>query len=142
MQGLNAVSEMRIAITISIALFSCSSRSSEDKINHEAIMLHNSMMKKANQIEHRLNGLWNDTTVNRDSLKLFSALFEQWRADIVEVAGNENHDHSDHAHSHSTIPDITEEQMLEIQRELDERLSKIGKRINRLKPDLINNHEH
>jgi hypothetical protein len=100
------------------------------------------MMKRANQIEHRLNELKSDASVSQDSLKLFSMLIEQWRVDIVEVPGNENHDHTDHAHSHNTIPDITEEQMLEIQRELDERLSKIGNRINRLKPDLIDNHEH
>ena|SRR5688572_3285587 len=142
MQGLNPISEMKIAITISLALFSCSSRSAEDNINHEAIILHNSMMKKANQIEHRLNELKNDATVNQDSLKLFSTLFNQWRADIVEVPGHDNHDHTDHAHTHSAIPDITGEQMLEIQRELDERLSKIGKRIYRLKPDLIDKHEH
>jgi hypothetical protein len=100
------------------------------------------MMKKANQIEHRLNELKNDATVNRDSLKLFSTLFDQWKTDIVEVPGNENHNHAGHAHSHSAIPDITADQMLEIQGELDERLSKIGKRINSLKPDLFDNHEH
>jgi hypothetical protein len=132
--------KMKIAITVSIALFSCTSQSADNKINHHAIMLHNSMMKKANQIGHRLNELSNDATVNQDSLKLLSKLFKQWQSDIVEVPGNEHHDHADHGHT--TAPDITKEQMLNIQRELDERLSKIGEKLNRLRPDLIGNHEH
>lgn len=133
---------MRSNIIISVLLISCTSKVSDEKRNHEAIIIHNSMMKKANQIERHLNELKNDATVNRDSMKLFSTLFQQWSTDIVEIPGNENHDHSGHVHSHSTIPDITEEQMLEIQRELDERLSKIGKIISRLKPGLIDEHEH
>ncbi len=139
---LKAISDMRSNIFISVLLISCTAKVSDEKRNHEAIIIHNSIMKKANQIEHRLNELRNDSTLSQDSLKLFSTLFEQWSEDIVDVPGTGNHDHSGHAHNHSTIRDITEEQILEIQRELDEQLSNIGKRMSRLKPDLIDDHEH
>lgn len=134
---------MRLTILTSIIfLLSCSSKSSEDKRNHEAIILHNSMIKKANQIDLRLNELKYDSSVNQDSVMLLSKALEQWKYDLVEVPGNEehNHDHHNHAHNDNKIPEVTEEQMLAIQRELDERLSGIGSRVINLKPTLNNEH--
>lgn len=101
------------------------------------------MMKKASHIEHRLNEIKRDTTVNRDSIALLVMLLEQWKADLVAVPDNDNHAHLDHAHNHNASLDLTAEQMLEIQMELDQRLSSLGKRISQLKPETSHNdHEH
>lgn len=135
---------MRLAIVISIILAGCSSRSSEEKRNYEAIILHNSMMEKANEIEHRLNELRDDTSVSKDSVAILFTALEQWKADLVEVAGSEehSHDHQGHSHQCNAIPNVvTEQQQLKIQKELDERLSRIGTRISHLKPE-TNDQEH
>lgn len=131
----------KINIIISLVLFSCSSKTSDER-NSEAIALHNSMIQKANHIEHLLSEMKGDTAINKDSIAVLSALLEHWKASLVEVPGND-HDHAAYAHHHSEPLDVTEEQMLEIQKELDERLSTIGKRLSLLKPEPIdNNHEH
>lgn len=94
------------------------------------------MLKKASQIEHTLNDLTHDSWVNKDSVEhLFGAL-KQWRSDLVEVPGNEEPDH-EHSHGHDRIPEVTEEQMLAIQKELDERLSEIGKRVSIFRPERV-----
>ncbi len=98
------------------------------------------MIKKVEHIEHRLNELKADSTVSPDSIRLLIGFLEQWREDLVEVPGNGHHDHG-HALNHSATPELIDEQMLEIQKELDERLSGIGKRATQLKPQLTHD-EH
>jgi hypothetical protein len=94
------------------------------------------MMKKAAYMTQQLNELKANPSVNKDSVKLISRTLEHWQADIVEVPGNDDsHDHQGHNHSHERLPEVTEEQMLGIQKELDERLRAIGKRITSLKPE-------
>lgn len=137
---------MRFIMLVPVILLSCSSRSKEEKRYHESIILHNSMIKKVNQIEYRLNEIANDTAdVPQDSVDVLRSLLEEWKGDLVEVPGNEDHIHDQHshAHSHASAPDVTEEQMLAIQKELDERLSSIGKRIADLKPESNDvDHDH
>lgn len=139
MPGSKTIDDMRNSILIiSLLVLGCTSKSTEAGNNYEAILLHNSMLEKADHIEDRLNELSGDSLVNQDSVDLFTILLQHWKADLIEVPGNEAHDHvhQGHAHSHGTIPDITAEQMLAVQRELDQRLSEIGKRIADLKPEL------
>ena len=95
------------------------------------------MMKKAGWMRKRLDELKTDTSVNKDSVALLYKALEEWQTDIVEVPGNDepHYDHHDHAHGTTPLPDVTEEQMLEIQKELDKKLSTIGKKISRLKPE-------
>lgn len=118
---------------------SCSSKKNEDhKMTAQSIHLHNSMLRKANQIEHELQLMRTDSAfvMHKDSVEhLFKALFK-WKSELVEVPGNddhdhEGHDHSDHDHSRAA-PDVTPEQMLEIQNDLDSSLSAIGKRVSAL----------
>jgi hypothetical protein len=126
---------MRKNILVILALVSCTPKTSEKNINHQAIVLHNSMVKKANHIEHRLNEIKKDSAISRDSLALLSTLLARWKGELVEVPGNEDHDHAGHEHHHGKAIDLTDEQILEIQKELDERLSSIGQRVSRLKPE-------
>jgi hypothetical protein len=129
---------MSLTLMVLFVLLSCSSKDSVRKRNHEAIVLHNSMIKKANEIEHRLNEIRSDSTISKDSILTLSETLEQWKLDLVEVPGNEEHDlHThNHSHSHTEMPELTEAQMLAIQKELDKRLSAIGTRIKNLKPEL------
>lgn len=131
---------VRIAVAVSFVLSGCSTKPAESKANHEAIVLHNSMMKKADLIRYRLDELKADSMISRDSVAVLSHALAQWQADIVEVPANEHHEHGDHDHhaqdhGHNPPPDVTEEQMLDIQKELDERLIAIGKRVANLKQE-------
>jgi hypothetical protein len=124
-------------------MLTCHSSPKENK-NPEAIILHNPMVKKANMIEHRLNEIASNTMeINEDSVRVLKELLDQWKSDLIEVPGNENHYHHEHSHSHQLASDVTDEQMLEIQKELDARLSLIGKRATQLKPGLTHDeHTH
>jgi hypothetical protein len=119
------------AITL-MTLIACSSKNPDENLNAQAILLHNSMMKKANEIERALADFEKNSRLNMDSVKVLRNALEQWEAEIVEVPGNENHDHeAQHHHDHKPL-DVTAEQMLAIQKDFDLRLSSIEKRITRL----------
>jgi ABC-type nickel/cobalt efflux system permease component RcnA len=141
MKGPDTFNRISIMLGILFLLLSCNSKKSERRQDHEAIALHNSMIKKANEIQHRLNVLEGDSTINRDSIFILSGMLEQWKRELVEVPGNEDHgDHAHHDHDHEHVhgdktSELTEEQMLEIQKELDRRLSAIGVRIMNLRPE-------
>ena len=103
------------------------------------------MVKKANQIDHRLNELKRDSSVNQDSIVLLSEALERWKLDLVEVPGNDAHDgdHHGHVHSGNNRLEVTGKELLAIQKALDERLSAIGNRIFHLKPEPDHvDHEH
>lgn len=135
---------MRKLIAVAILAVSCTSKASEDHLNTQAILLHNSMIKKSVMMRNRLNELKSDSSVSQDSVGRLFQLLKHWEADLIEVPGNEHHDDAHHSHDHShATPDVTAEQMLAIQKELDERLSRIGNRIFNLKPEADHvDHKH
>lgn len=134
---------MRFYTIISIVFFACGSRAERDGIHDQAIIIHNSMIKKADRIALQLNELKYDASVNQDSIRTLSSLFNKWQSSLVEVPGNPDHNHNGHSHDHHAPANITDEQMLEIQNELDVLLSNIGKRINQLKSaGNDENHKH
>jgi hypothetical protein len=126
---------MRSILVYSVIIaFSCASRKDEAKLNREAIVLHNSMMERAALIESKLVDLKDDSTVNQDSVGWLITFLNEWKGDVVEVPGNESesHDHHGHHHDHSLV-NVTSEQMLEIQRELNDRLTILEERTGNLK---------
>jgi hypothetical protein len=128
---------MRIIYFISLALLiGCSSKKEDEKLNTGSIVIHNSMVMKASEIENELFLLKSDSlsTVNKDSIDILLFVLEEWEQDIVEVPGNENHQHSEHKHhDHShKAPEVTALQMLQIQQEMDKRLEAINKRASDL----------
>jgi hypothetical protein len=119
-----------------LLMISCSSKQDKSDYRHAAI-LHNAMMDRARLIERDLNVLHHDSLTQdvRDSLDVIANLFRAWKEDVVEVPGNDTHEHEDHSHGHAqTAPEVTPQQMLEIQKELDARLSFIGKKLALIKP--------
>jgi hypothetical protein len=118
-----------------LLMASCSSK--QDKSDYrQAAIVHNAMMDRARWIERDLNTLHNDTLTQevRDSLEVITNILHAWKQDVVEVPGNDMHEHNNHSHSHAQVaPEVTPQQMLEIQKELDARLSFIGKRLALIK---------
>lgn len=71
-------------------------------------------------------------TISNDSIVHWRQLLEAWKEEIVEVPGNEaHHTHAGDSHHHDhTPPDVTAEQMLEIQKTLARRMSDLSRRIH------------
>lgn len=127
-----------------VIMMSCNPGTPDERLNAEAIALHNSMITKAALIRNRLKALKSDSTVSRDSVRVLLGLLAQWERDLVEVPGNEDHgdhDHGPHHHDHAPS-EVTPRQMLDIQKTLDATLSRIGKRTTQLKPHNEESHQH
>jgi hypothetical protein len=131
-------------ILMLLMTMSCSSKQDKSDYRHAAI-LHNAMMDRARLIERDLNALHHDTLAKevRDSFEVIANLLHAWKEDVVEVPGNDMHEHEDHSHSHAQVAlEVTPQQMLEIQKELDTRLSSIGKRLALIKPKNVDPNDH
>lgn len=66
-----------------------------------------------------------------DSVHSLDKDFAYWQSIIVEVPGHE-HDHEGHDHDHETPPDITPVMMLDIQKDLRNRIVKLNIRAQKL----------
>jgi len=125
-----------------VFLIGCSSKRDDEKINEKSIAIHNSMVQKASQKEKELRLLKSDASskVNKDSIDVLLFALERWENDLVEIPGNESHQHSEHHHDHSNqAPEVTASQMIQIQQELDNRLKTISKRASELLNHSVNN---
>ncbi len=112
----------------------CDNAKRQSDLTNQAIVIHNSMIKKADGIERALQELSNDSTFihQQDSIHVAKNMLASWKLELVEVPGNESHQHDNHHHAQQSI-DVTDEQMLAIQEELSYKLSSIEKLIMRIK---------
>ena len=130
---------MRSIYSILLSLFiGCSSIGESEKLNAQSIAIHNAMVRRAGDIKNELRLLKSDSLllVNKDSIDLLLFALDEWEQDVVEIPGNESHQHTEHSHhDHSNqAPEVTSLQMLQIQQELDKRL----KTISRMSANLLN----
>lgn len=121
-----------VLLILSLFVIQCSSPKKEGALLVEAARIHNEAVALAEQLEEQLNQLATDTTYSKDSLKAWRGAIEKWENNLVEVPGNESHDH--HAHDHhdhgKQLPELTPDQMLSVQHELKSQLDVIKSRIN------------
>jgi hypothetical protein len=123
------------ALTLTILLITaCSGGRGNEVIMEEAARIHNETMALAVLVETAIIDGEADSmiTISHDSIVHWRQLFEAWKEDIVEVPGNEaHHTHAggNHHHDH-TPPDVTAEQMLEIQKTLAKRMSDLSRRVH------------
>ena len=72
----------------------------------------------------------------QDSVQVLTEDYAYWESTIIEVPGHEHehHDHDDveHNHNHTSAPDLTPEMILEIQRDLRNRIVKLNIRAQKL----------
>ena len=115
--------------------------SKDDKLIQQSIEIHGEAMtigkdvkEKIKQLSAKTDGL--DSLMQsaiKDSVKNLEQAWEEWEASIVEVPGNEDHDHDhhdhDHDHDHSPAPDLTPEQVLEIQQDIKKRATGLNDRV-------------
>lgn len=109
----------------------CTGRHAHENEYAQSVVIHNSMIRKGNEMEHAIREMLVDSLLlnNRDSLQAILSDLQAWKTQLVEVPGNESHDHA--SHDHETI-NITPEQMLLVQQSLDNALGSIAQRLIQL----------
>ena len=110
-----------------LLLAACGTPSQEDKLLQEAADIHNTALAIAEELETTLK----QNTISADSASAILAAIEAWENDLVEVPGNEHHDHEGHNHAHEPVH-VTSQEMLQLQLELKQRIEQIKKRVEAL----------
>jgi hypothetical protein len=112
------------------------------KIHNQAIKIHQEVMPQIDE----LKGITDKLKTQKDSLQKAQKVtkeldnllmsinqneqaMQEWMKNIVEVPGNEAHQHSEgeHHHDHSAKVEVSEEEMLAIQKEMLKNIQNIQK---------------
>jgi hypothetical protein len=113
-----------------VALGACTQRKDDDKLLKEAASLHNAAIRTASKLEDSLYILSTDTTI-QDSVRLYIEAIDNWKADLVEVPGNEGDHHGEFHHYHAPAGsiNITAAEMVAVQRTLKVKIDSIAARV-------------
>lgn len=104
---------------------------------HEALMIHEEIVSveaETRSIFDSLNQvLARDSTLlaYREEVEALSREMEEWERNVVAVGSEADHD-GHHHHQHAGRPDLTDQQMLEVQKELRLQLQSISDRVSDL----------
>lgn len=120
-------------MVLSLLMMDCSVSIKENPFLRDAAQVHNEAIALAQQLEEQLEHLTNDSTVLADSLRVWRTDLENWKRNLPEVPGNENHEHHEQGHHDhgKQLPELTPDQMLLVQREMKAQLDLIISRINK-----------
>ncbi len=118
--------------------------------NEAAIAIHNQLVEVEASVLAMFEE-WNTAAQENgleqamvDSLNAFQIVYDNWAEYVVEPAGahegddDHGHDH-DHDHSHEPAPDLTPEQMVEVQRALLDEITSLKSRMESLGQDASSN---
>ena len=109
----------------------CQSPQTSDELK-QAGEIHLQALALSAQLENSLDSLGQTTTVPPDSLAAWKRELEAWEENLVEVPGLEHehdHDHEGHDHHHEAAPNITDADMLKVQKEALRQLQALQIRI-------------
>lgn len=120
----------RYILICAVLLSACTQRKDDDKLLKEAAAIHNEAIQTAAELEKRLYILSTDAAI-QDSVKLYVEAVENWKADLVEVPGNETDHHGEFHHHHAPAESITitAAEMVAVQRTLKARIDSIAARV-------------
>lgn len=120
-------------------LFACKS-SSDEKMHTKSVETHNLAIKIGEHVSNKIEqiGIHAESleepikSLLRDSALALNEDYLYWESTIVEVPGHEHdgHDHSEH--DHTQIPDLTAEMVLDIQRDIRDRIVKLNIRAQKI----------
>jgi len=119
----------RYILICAVVLGACKQGKDDDKLLKEAASLHNAAIRTASKLEDSLYILSTDTTI-RDSVKLYIEAIDNWKADLIEVPGNEADHHGEFHHHHAPAGsiNITAAEMVAVQRTLKVKIDSIAAR--------------
>lgn len=120
-------------LMVLLLVTACTSQK-HDPLLEDAAKYHREAMELAAQLETRLDSLAEYRVVSEDSIRAWHLAIESWERDVIEVPGydhddhGETHDHHHHEHK-APPPDLTSQQMRDVQQELLQRLQDIESRL-------------
>ncbi len=125
-----------------LALVIGCSQSGDESSLKEAAEIHDVTMKAAHSLSLKISSLKRMEkdlpTADQDSLQAVMRDLSAWYDNVVEVPGFDDHDHShghDHDHDHSQkeyLESLTDQQILQIQKELKTELERLIIRTTRI----------
>jgi hypothetical protein len=120
----------RYILICAVMLGACRQGTDDEKLLKEAATIHNEAIQTASKLTDSLYVLGKDTT-RQDSVKLYIEAIENWKADLVEVPGNETDHHGDFHHHHAPAEaiTITAAEMLAVQKALKVKIDSIAARV-------------
>ncbi|SDG37732.1 hypothetical protein SAMN04487996_11830 [Dyadobacter soli] len=111
---------------------SCSKKSEKSPQLIEANRLHLEAIEISKQLETRLDSLSPKAAgdVEKSRIDSLRSLIETWEENVIEVPGFPHaHDHAHGAHSHKSAPPMTDESMLDYQRQSREAIIELKEAI-------------
>ena len=120
---------------VAFAALSCSRGSEKSPELIEANRLHLEAMKISQQLEQKLDSLMplakND--LEKSQIDSLQKLIEVWEDNVIEVPGFAHaHEHEAHSHEHKAAPPMTDESMLDYQRQSREAIFELQETIAKL----------
>ncbi len=112
---------------------SCSNRQAgAEALLQQAAAVHEEIIQIEKQFVSQLQALKSQPTM-QDSVRTLEQAFEEWQASVIEVPGMEE-EQEDHAHEHGESEvQLTPEQMLEVQKELEQVILSLQKRLQHVR---------
>ncbi len=119
-------------VFLSLYMTQCSPSKKEDELLTNAAQLHNEAVALASVLDQQLDTLEQNINYVKDSVVAWRTALKKWEGNLVEVPGNESHehDHANHAHHHEKAVELTPEQIFSVQQEMKAQIEKLQRRIN------------
>lgn len=125
-----------LLIALALATFTCSKKNEKSPQLIEANRLHLEAMKISQQLEQKLDSLSplaKDGSSGKPQIDSLKNLIEVWEKHVIEVPGfAHEHAHEHGAHEHKTAPPMTDESMLEYQRQSRQAIAELQEAIEKL----------
>lgn len=126
----------RSLILLALIIVACSH--SSDDLLKEAAQVHNLSVKIGEHVAQKIHAIEEYAQTEADSLTraqlldsviILNEQLSDWENELVEVPGNE---HEGHDHHHEESMELTPQMILEIQREINQRIIALNVRSQRL----------
>lgn len=122
-------------LAIFLTTFSCNRRGENSPQLIEANRLHLEAIEISKQLEQNLDNLSMRAKddVEKSEIDSLKNLIEVWEENLIEVPGfPHDHAHEAHSHEHKTAPPMTDESMLDYQRQSREAIVELKEVITKL----------
>jgi hypothetical protein len=122
-------------LTILLAAAACARQEEKSPQLIEANRLHLEAVEISKELESKLDSLspHAESGVKKSQIDSLKSLIEMWEENMIEVPGFAHaHDHGHGAHEHKSAPPMTDESMLDYQRQSREAIIELKEAITKL----------
>jgi hypothetical protein len=128
----------KLILLLSVLAFSCSKSPKDNpklveanKIHLEAVEIQELVEKKIKTLDS-LNAISKDAVL-KDKIENSKKLFEEWKASMIEIEGFEHHhDHEGHHHDHKPAPEMTDDSMIDYQKNTKKAIEELNLEIDNI----------